>query len=81
MSRRPASLAVALVLAAFGLRWVWNSNGWSGPVVVTLTPSHGVHLHDWLTIVLWALAITTAFPVWVRELTLRLRHAVLGRQR
>lgn len=46
-------LVLAAALLAAGVRWLWNSNPWSGPTVLTLSADHGVHLHDWLSFVLW----------------------------
>ena len=64
-----------------GLRWVWNSNEWSGPVLMTLSPEHGVHLNDWLTVVMWMVAVAVACPMWVRMLTGRAKRAVVERDR
>jgi len=76
MSRHPVRLLVAVALLLGGLRWIWNSNEWSGPVLMTLSPSHGVHLNDWLTFVLWAVAFAVACPMWARMLAQRTRRAV-----
>jgi hypothetical protein len=42
---------------AAGLRWIWNSNEWSGPVILHLSANHGVHLHDWVAPALIGLAL------------------------
>lgn len=51
---------MALVLA--GLRWIIDSNPLSGPVVLRLSATHGIHTNDWLTFVLWAAALVVAAP-------------------
>ena len=53
MRTRTIELVLAAALMAAGVRWLWNSNPWSGPTVLTLSEGHGVHLHDWLSFVLW----------------------------
>lgn len=59
---RPLRLLLALSLVLAGLRWVIDSNPLSGPVVMTLSASHGIHTNDWFTLVLWAVAAVVAFP-------------------
>ena len=81
MTRHPVRLLLAIALAFGGLRWVWNSNEWSGPVLMTLNTSHGVHLNDWLSVLLWATAFSIACPMWVRMITDRARRAVVERDR
>lgn len=54
---------IALLLVAVGVRWLWNSNAWSGPVVLRLARGHGVHANDWLAVVLWVGAYLVARPV------------------
>ena len=65
MTRSVGRLAVALVLLLAGLRWIVNSNPWSGPVVMSLSPTHGVHTNDWLTFALWTVSLLLACPAWV----------------
>ena len=81
MSRHPVRLVLAIGLLFAGLRWIWNSNEWSGPVLMTLSPEHGVHLNDWLTVVMWILAFAIACPMWVRLPMRRARRAVVERDR
>lgn len=64
MTRVHLRLTVVAMFAAAGLRWIVNSNPWSGPVLVQLSPSHGVHLNDWLTFVLWGIGAWVAAPLW-----------------
>lgn len=74
--RRFARTSGALVLVLAGARWVYESNPWSGPVLVRVTLDHGVHLNDWLTPVLWYAAILLVRPHWARlviPLPIRLR--------
>jgi hypothetical protein len=52
-----ARIALLIASIAAGLRWIWNSNEWSGPVVVRLTQAHGVHLNDWVAPLLVGLAM------------------------
>jgi hypothetical protein len=62
MSRHPARLTLAALLALIGLRWIVNSNPWSGPTVLTLSDSHGVHMNDWFSYVCWTAAVLVAMP-------------------
>ena len=55
-------LTIALALVACGLAWVVDSNAWSGPVVMTLSATHGLHSNDWVTLGLWAAALFVAVP-------------------
>jgi hypothetical protein len=81
MSRHPIRWILAIALVVGGVRWVWNSNEWSGPVLMTLDSSHGVHLNDWLSIAMWMVAFAIACPIWVRMLTSMARRAVAQRDR
>ena len=76
MIRRSARALLVVALVVVGARWVYDSNAWSGPVLLKLTLSHGVHLNDWVTPVLWYAAILVARPQWARlaiPLPIRLR--------
>jgi hypothetical protein len=53
---------VSALLVVAGLLWVIGSNAWSGPVVMVLSEHHGVHLHDWLSLVLWGGAAGLVVP-------------------
>ena len=59
---RPLRLLIALGLVLAGIRWVIDSNPLSGPVVMTLSATHGIHTNDWFTLVLWAGAVLVAVP-------------------
>jgi len=77
MLHRLARVSMSMVLVAAGLRWIVDSNPWSGPVIIYFTRSHGVHLNDWLTFVLWYASILVARPQWARlviPLPIRLRE-------
>lgn len=62
MLRSALRLVTAFVLAAAGLLWIVDSNRWSGPVVLRLSETHGVHSNDWLSFVLWALSVMVVAP-------------------
>ena len=84
LSRSPIRLLIALMFVAAGLRWIWNSNPLSGPVVMTLSRTHGIHSNDWLTFVLWGAAIVAALPglaqrLWVVGVQRRLQPALTRR--
>jgi hypothetical protein len=65
MNRHPVRLAVVATLVAAGLSWNFNSNPWSGPTVLRLTRSHGVHANDWVMMSLWSAAVVIAWPLSV----------------
>jgi hypothetical protein len=60
-------LSFALVLVVVGLRWIVDSNPWSGPTVLEISASHGVHLNDWVSFACWALAVAVAVPGRLRS--------------
>ncbi len=62
MSYRPLRLAVALTLVVVGMRWIVNTNPWSGPTIVSLSATHGVHLNDWVSFVCWSAAALLVSP-------------------
>lgn len=62
MFSRPLRLSIALLLVVAGVRWIVNTNPWSGPTVLSLSTTHGVHLNDWVSFVLWAVALLVAAP-------------------
>lgn len=64
MSRNPLRIVVASVLYLLGLGWIVNSNPWSGPTLIRLSESHGVHMNDWVTFALWTLAIAVILPAY-----------------
>ncbi|MFN6122588.1 MAG: hypothetical protein ACK5CE_23505 [Actinomycetes bacterium] len=76
MPSRSFRLAAALALTLVGLRWIVNTNPWSGPTVLHLAEGHGVHLNDWVTLVCWAAA---AMLVWPRLAAVRLAQPVTSR--
>ncbi len=55
-------MLLVVMLVAAGLRWIVNSHALSGPVVMSLTHAHGVHMNDWVSIALWAAALLIAVP-------------------
>jgi hypothetical protein len=79
MSRHPVRLATAATLLMSGLAWIVNSNPLSGPTVVRLSETHGVHSNDWLTFVLWGTAIVVACPAATTTSLRRLRRASIDR--
>ena len=58
------------MLALAGLRWIVDSNPWSGPTVLELSDSHGVHLNDWVSFVCWGVALAVAAPQRTRALVM-----------
>ena len=72
MLSRPVRLAIALTLAVVGLRWLVNTNPWSGPTLLRLSQTHGVHLNDWVSFVCWFAAALVATPVVARTPALAL---------
>ncbi len=69
MTRHPGRLVGALTLLLVGLRWIINSNPWSGPVVAQLSATHGVHLNDWLSFAAWGGALALVYPAWRSSVT------------
>lgn len=64
MSRNPLRIVIASALYALGLGWIVDSNSWSGPTLIRLSESHGVHMNDWVTFALWTLAIAVILPAY-----------------
>jgi hypothetical protein len=64
---RPVRLSIALLLVAAGVRWIVNTNPWSGPTLLRLSATHGVHLNDWVSFVFWAVALVVASPSLARR--------------
>jgi hypothetical protein len=62
MPHRPLRLTMALALVLLGLRWIINTNPWSGPTILRLAEGHGVHLNDWVSFVCWAAAAMLVWP-------------------
>ncbi len=62
MLLRPVRLSVALTLVVVGLRWIVNTNPWSGPTLIRLSETHGVHLNDWVSFACWSAAVLIASP-------------------
>ena len=62
MTRIHLRLAIAALAVVAGVRWIVNSNPWSGPVLITLSPDHGVHLNDWVSFALWFVAAAVGAP-------------------
>jgi hypothetical protein len=52
--RLAAHLAVVVALAGLSIWWIVPLHSFAGPVLVTITPAHGVHLGD-LAVVAYAL--------------------------
>jgi hypothetical protein len=52
----------ALTCAVAGLAWIVNSNPWSGPTLLRLSETHGVHANDWFTFALWAAGLVVVAP-------------------
>ncbi|MFN8021318.1 MAG: hypothetical protein U0Q03_07305 [Acidimicrobiales bacterium] len=67
MFSRPLRLSIALLLVVAGVRWIVNTNPWSGPTLLRLSATHGVHLNDWVSFVLWGVALLVASPRLVRR--------------
>jgi hypothetical protein len=59
---RPLRLTLALAFAMVGLRWIVNTNPWSGPTIIRLAEGHGVHLNDWVSFVCWAASAMLVWP-------------------
>jgi hypothetical protein len=47
----------ALALAVAGWLWLIDANPFSGPVLITFGPGHGIHALDVLTLIPWAMAL------------------------
>lgn len=55
-----AHVALVIVLVSLSLWWVIPLHAFAGPVLLTLTPSHGVHLGDLPTLGFLAVALRSA---------------------
>ena len=72
-------IVVALTLLMSGLAWIVNTNPWSGPTVVRFSETHGVHVNDWLTVMLWTAAAVVTSPGWALASWRRLQRAIADR--
>lgn len=79
VSRLPLRIALALTLVMSGLAWIVTTHPWSGPTVLAFSETHGVHMNDWLTVVLWAAAVAVARPSWAAARWRRLQRAIADR--
>lgn len=52
-------IAVAAVLVFAGVRFVAGAHSYSGPIVISLSATHGVHANDGVTLALWLAAART----------------------
>ena len=68
----PLSLAAAVV-ALLAVLVIPGSTPWSGPVLLTLTPTHGVHLLDLGVVALGlALAVAVTARAWPQPAVTRI---------
>ncbi|MBI5087743.1 MAG: hypothetical protein HZB15_02425 [Actinobacteria bacterium] len=65
-------LLTALTCGVAGVAWIVNSNPWSGPTLLRLSESHGVHANDWFTFALWAVGLAFAAPARLQPALRRL---------
>ena len=79
VSRRPFRIAIAATLYTLGVGWIVDTNPWSGPTVLGLSETHGVHMNDWVTFALWSVAVVTMFPTLSLASWRRLQRAVIDR--
>ena len=78
MTSRPVRLSIAMLFVVVGVRWIVNSNPWSGPTLVRLSATHGVHLNDWFSFACWAAAALLVYPrLAQRQFPAMLRRAPL----
>ena len=78
MSRRPFRIAIAATLYTVGVGWIVDTKPWSGPTVLSLSETHGVHMNDWVTFALWGVAVVTMFLTLSAVSRLRRSHVVEG---
>jgi hypothetical protein len=79
MTRNPFRIAFAATLYAVGLAWIINTNPWSGPELMRLSETHGVHENDWVTPAMWGAAMVTIFPARSAASFRRLQRAIVDR--
>jgi len=66
MGERMQLLAVVAVINWLTVQALAGSSKLSGPVIVELSDSHGVHLDDLLTVVAWAICMAWCARAWRR---------------
>lgn len=66
MGERMQLLAVVAVVNWLTVQALAGSSRLSGPVIVTLSRRHGVHLDDLLTVVAWLIAMAWCARAWRR---------------
>lgn len=73
-SRPLRHLLLAALFLALAIAWVWESNPFSGPVLLTLTKDHGVHSSDVVAFPLAGFGMLHAARWWAQ---LRRRPALI----
>ncbi|TQK71234.1 MULTISPECIES: hypothetical protein [unclassified Nocardioides] len=68
MSHRIQLAVLALLISGISVQALAGSSRLSGPIIVTLTASHGVHLDDLLVVAAWALCMAWCVRQWRRNL-------------
>lgn len=66
MTRRVQLAVLALLVSWLGVEALAGSSGLSGPIIVTLSATHGVHLDDLIVVVVWAICVAWCLREWRR---------------
>jgi hypothetical protein len=67
MSQRIQLSVVALLISGISAQALAGSSRFSGPVILTLSPTHGVHVDDLLVVLAWLGCMAWCLRQWRRS--------------
>jgi hypothetical protein len=67
MSHRIQLALLAFLISGISVQALAGSSRLSGPVILTLSQTHGVHLDDLLVVVAWLLCMVWCVRQWRRS--------------
>jgi len=67
MTRRTQLVVLAVLISWLGVEALAGSSRLSGPIIVTLSETHGIHLDDLLVVLVWAICLAWCLREWRRR--------------
>lgn len=67
MPPRLSAVLVALAATVMAIFGIAGSSRISGPVLLTLTHSHGIHRDDLIIVICWLACLSGAVSLWPRR--------------